>query len=135
MNDSAKILEKVLSSEIERIFDPMFKEHSIDDCAQILADYIFSLDPTWANRLQVMKDERGFTTLQAISTCIAHVLERGEHMMVIKHEALEPNPWRRGEKMECPECHVLYTPRYPGEPYCSNEHAESYRKRTAANLM
>lgn len=109
--------------------------HSLDDCAATLADWICTLDPTWANRLQIMKDERGFTTTQALSTCIAYVLEHDLHMVILKHDALEPSPWRRGEKMECPECGTLYAPVYPGQPYCGNLCADTYRRRAAEQVI
>jgi len=111
------------------------ESHTLDNCAESLASWICTLDPTWANRLQIMKDERGFSTTQALSTCIAYVLEHDLHMVILKHDALEPSPWRRGEKMECPECHVLYTPNYPGQPYCGNSCAETYRKREAEQVI
>lgn len=104
---------------------------SIDSCAEILIDHICSLDPTWRTRIQVMQAERGFTPLQALCTCVAYVLEQGLHMSVIQHEALQPSPWRRGEKMECPTCHVIYSPRYPNQPYCSNPCAEAARQLVA----
>ena len=108
---------------------PIRASHSLDECSATLADWICALDPTWANRLQIMKDERGFSTTQALSTCIAYVLEHDLHMVILKHDALEPSPWRRGEKMECPECHALYTPNYPGQPYCGNSCADQYREQ------
>ena len=61
----------------------------LDHCAQALFDWMCTLDPVWGDRLRVMKEERGFTTLQAVSTCIAYVLENALHMVIVKHDALE----------------------------------------------
>ena len=115
-------------SEIATLTTP-----DLDHCAQALFDWMCTLDPVWGDRLRVMKEERGFTTLQAVSTCIAYVLENALHMVIVKHDALEPSPWRRGEKMECPQCHTEYKPTYPGQPFCGNSCADQYRSgRTEA---
>jgi len=105
-----------------------YSQTTLDLAADTLADWFCTLDPTWRSRLDVMKAERGFSTLQALSTCVAYVLEHDMHMMIVKHEALEPSPWRRGEQMECPECHTLYKPSYPGQPFCKNGCAEAHRR-------
>lgn len=101
---------------------------SLDMAADLLAAHVTSCDPTWGSRLEIMKSERGFSTLQAITTCVAYVLEQSLHMMIVKHDTLEPSPWKRGDKMECPQCHVEYSPGYPGQPYCGNQCAEESRK-------
>lgn len=100
---------------------------SLEYSAECLAEHVTSCDPTWGNRLEIMKSERGFTTLQAVVTCLAYVLEQGLHMSIVKHDLLEPSPWRRGDKVECPQCHTLYSPGYPGQPYCGNACAEQAR--------
>jgi hypothetical protein len=112
-------------------FRPSMAQPSLETCAELLASYVCGLDPTWRTRLEIMQSDRGFTMLQAIATCVAYVMEHELHMMVLRHEALEPNPWRRGERMECPHCHTVYDPRYPGEPFCSNACATSSRRGTA----
>lgn len=114
-----------------RATGPSISLLTLDSAAAVLLDHICSLDPTWSTRIQAMQAERGFTPLQALCTCVAYVLEHDLHMSIIRHEALEPSPWRRGEQMECPQCHVLYTPKYPNQPFCGNACADSARQPVA----
>jgi len=110
---------------------PSMATPSLDQCADLIAQWFSELDPLWTSRLAVMKAERGFSTLQAIGTCLAYVFEHDLQMSIIRHEALEPSPWRRGERMECPQCSTLYQPSYPGQPFCQNACAEAYRRDRA----
>lgn len=103
------------------------RPHDLNDCAEHLVSWIGTLDPMWKERLTIMRAERGFTASQMLGTCAAYVLDESLHMILVPHEALQPNPWRVGEQMRCQGCETLFNPKYPGQPFCSNACAERSR--------
>jgi hypothetical protein len=87
--------------------------------------WLSAIDPTWADRLRVLKEERGFTELQALGSCIAWVCDNEQHMVIPNRDEFLsgatgalPHP--------CPVCDHEFTPSYPGQPVCSNDCAAAY---------
>ena len=108
--------------------------HSLDQCAQVLLEWVGGLDPVWAERLQIMADERHLDTKQVLGSCVSYVLENALHMVIVKHDAFEPNEYRRGNKMACQQCGVEFIPPYPLAPFCGNSCAETHRKSQATSM-
>ena len=100
-------------------------DHSLDDCALRLLDWLSAMDPTWSDRLAVLRDEQGFTPLQALGSCVAYVLDWNLQMMIPKHDAFQGQPWG-AQPHPCPVCGVTFTPTYPNQPLCGNACAKVY---------
>ena len=97
--------------------------------ATTLLEYISSLDPTFAERIQITKDEFHYDDLQTAGAYIANELEAGRHTLVPRHPFFEPGyapPPKEG--VECPVCHNKYNPEYPGQAMCGNACALTYYK-------
>lgn len=120
---------KVVPATNEAIVAP--PSLTLDSAAEMIADHVSAHDPTWADRLQIMRDERGLTILQAISTCISYVLEHSLQMAAVVYEPMAASPFQRGVQMACPHCGILYQPRYPGQPYCGNACADAHRAQAS----
>jgi hypothetical protein len=106
----------------------MSNNENLRKAAKFLATYIASLSPEYGDRLQILKDERGFDDLQALGSIVCASLDRGEHMLIPSHSlfaSIEPIHGT-GEHVNCP-CGKQFTSQYPGENRCSNECAVKYR--------
>jgi hypothetical protein len=98
--------------------------------AHELLKYIGQLDPTWENRIEITKTERGLDDLQCLGAYVVKVLEAGEHMIVAEHPFFTKDFGSAYEPRPCPQCKRSYMPDYPGQPICSNECARKYYPRT-----
>lgn len=96
------------------------KNDNLLKAASFLVAHLASLSPEYAERLQILKDERNFNDYQAIGSLVCTMLDRGEHLLVPFH------PLFIGESSSEPlgpitcSCGNVYTPAYHGQPYCGN---------------
>ena len=95
--------------------------------ATTLLEYVGSIDPTWASRIKVTKDEFRYDDLQVAGAYIAQVLEAGAHTVIPRNSFFDPGALPLGESPVCPRCHETYVPEYAGKPFCSNVCAIAYR--------
>lgn len=114
-------------------------EHSIQDCATHLLDYIGGQDSTWELRIQALMDERQFDPVRTVTALITWMLEQGLHMSVPSHSFFDFGPEElvsRHTPRPCPVCQEAYVPDYPGQPACLNEvcGTEYNRRRRAGEL-
>lgn len=89
-----------------------------DEAAGVLFAYVGSLDPVWAERILVAREENGWTPLQQFGAYISRILDASEHMSGSKHPAFEPGVPQRESEDICSRCGNLYQPRWPGQSYC-----------------
>lgn len=102
-----------------------FDQAELERAGILLSDYIASIDPAWSERLHIMQNDRGLKPFQAIGALAGYTLDHSLHMAIPSHPAFETVLARPG-KMDCPVCHTLYSPQYPGQPVCSNACAKPY---------
>ena len=95
--------------------------------ATTLLEYVGSIDPTWASRIKVTKDEFRYDDLQVAGAYIAQVLEAGAHTVIPRNSFFDPGALSPDTTPVCPYCHKEYVPAYPGQPFDSNECAIRYR--------
>lgn len=96
------------------------KNDNLIKAATFLANYVSSLAPEYAERLQILKDERHFNDFQALGSLVCTMLDRGEHLLVPFHPLfVDQSPTPAGTPTTC-GCGATYTPEYPGQPFCSN---------------
>jgi hypothetical protein len=79
--------------------------------------WISSLEPLWRDRIEALKQERGFDDIEALTSLCGYTLDNSLHMIVPKHPILEGVPWQADEK-NCPECGVSYHEKYPSQATC-----------------
>lgn len=102
--------------------------HSVADCAPRVLAWIGSLDPDWAQRIEIMKSERGFDDKTILASLCAHVLENNLHMTLPAHEAVQGMYWTPDE-VRCPVCDRLYLMKYPDQRTClAPECGRAYHK-------
>ena len=95
--------------------------------AQRMYDWICSLNVTWKERADAMRDERQVDPLLAIGILAGNTLESGEHMAAPILEELMDGFSPAGSKLTCSECGNEYTALYGGQPYCGNACADAAR--------
>ena len=103
----------------------MDKNKALRAASTVLA-YISSLDPTWASRIQITKDEFSYDDLQCVGAYVANQLEQGLHTVIPRHPFFEPGFVPPAGPHECLHCHKPFSPEYPGQPLCSNPCALAY---------
>ena len=101
------------------------KNKALKAASTVLA-YIGSLDPTWAERIQITKDEFHYDDLQCVGCYIANQLEAGLHTVIPRHPFFEPGFEPQSGPHTCLQCKVQFKPDYPGQPLCSNACAIKY---------
>ena len=96
--------------------------------ASVVLAYMGSLDPTWAERIKITKDEFGYDDLQTCGAYIANQLEQGLHTVIPRHPFFEPGFIPPSDKHICPVCEKPFQQSYPGQPICGNICAAAYYK-------
>ena len=97
--------------------------------ATILLEYVGSLDPTFAERIQITKDEFHYDDLQTAGAYIADQLEAGRHTVIPRHPFFEPGfTPPPAEGVVCPICKNKFDPAYPGQALCGNICAAAFYK-------
>jgi hypothetical protein len=66
------------------------KNDNLEKAAKFIVTYIASLAPEYGDRLQIVKDERGFTDLQALGSIVCASLDKGDHMQHVYHALPRP---------------------------------------------
>ena len=96
------------------------------ESAKILVPFIASLDPLWADELDIMGKERGWDPLQIIGALCGYTLEQQAHMWIPQHPFFSDNHHPTGSDVECRQCKKIFKAPYPGAFICSNYCAEIY---------
>jgi hypothetical protein len=96
--------------------------------AGVVLEYIGTLDPTWAERIQITKDEFQYDDLQCVGAYVANQLDAGLHTVIPRHPFFEPGFVPPQDGHVCPVCKLDFKPLYPGQPVCSNQCAATFYK-------
>ena len=111
---------------VESLPDPI---HSLDECATALLDWVASLDPSWADRIKIMRDERGFEPRYLAASLMAYPLDHSLHMELTTNPIIAQATGDRkpGDPIKCEMCGTEFKPPYAGcRPLCSNRCANGY---------
>lgn len=106
------------------------REHYLKLADELLA-YIGSIDPTWAERIEITRSEYSLDSLQVLGAYVGSVLDAGQHTVVPRHPFFEPDftPVDTTGNTTCPVCGQPFKPAYATQPVCSNACAKVYYKQ------
>lgn len=101
-----------------KLLDPTLRD--LDEEADHLLAWVATLDPHWADLIEVIRYERHWNGRMILGAMVAHCLENGLQMAVPMHPYFEPGFVPTGSVAVCPKCGKEYKPAYQGQPLCSN---------------
>jgi hypothetical protein len=101
----------------------------IDQSCERLVQWIRSLDPTYAMRLDGMMQERRVDAKQACGRMFSYVLRNSLQNETTDDplfaDGAEPTP----ERVQCGECGTTFKARWPGDKYCKPLCTEAARQK------
>lgn len=88
--------------------------------AQVVLDHVAGMDPLWAERIRITREEKGYTALQILSAWVGHVLDTGSHMLHPPHPYFETGFKAAGARATCTECGRDFAAAFAGQRACSD---------------
>jgi hypothetical protein len=109
-------------------------KHTLDDCARELLDWMASIEPTWGERIAILREERHFAPREIAASLMAYPLDHSLHMEITTNPILEQAGIKTDPKvLSCLMCGKEFERRYAGErALCSNRCADGYDAKQKA---
>lgn len=111
------------------------KPHTLEECCSAVIAWVGSLDPAWEKRIQILREERGFSDKDIAGSLIAYPLDHSMHMEITTHPTLQAAGVgvHLGATFTCEMCGVEAHRKYAGQPaLCSNRCANGFYARRHA---
>src|SRR6266851_2219722 len=95
--------------------------------AQKLLTWVASLDPSWTEKIQAVKEERHSNALNTIAILVCNTLETETYLETPILPQLQDDFVPAGQTAECRGCGNSYVLAYPGQPACGPDCAAFLR--------
>lgn len=106
-----------------------FNRKKLNHMAGEILAFIGTLDPMWANRLEIVQTDRHLDNIQTLGSLVVRPLDAGEHTVVSSHPFFAGDYTPTSQTTKCPVCEQDFQPGHPGQPVCSNDCALIFYKK------
>lgn len=91
---------------------------ALDEMARVILDWIGSLDPGWKMQIDYARQDHNWSSLQALGSWVAYVLDHQLQNSISSHPALAPGWVPEGGSTNCQKCGRLIIAEIGGQRFC-----------------
>jgi len=121
MHDRINQMRKTVAQVAKREPKPTFGGPKEEAAAAVIIAAIRRMDPDWNAKVDVLKQEKGYSDYQCLAAWCGRILDAGEQMLHPPHPFFERGFVAAGNEGECPNCTRAFKAAWAGQEYCSDD--------------